>query len=384
MRLGEGASLQTGGRRRSRAVLGARQGAKNEAAGPGVSLHGVAKRFHATVALHPLDLDVAEGEFFCLLGPSGCGKTTTLNVIGGFVRPSEGSVFIRGNRVDRVPPHLRDVNTVFQSYGLFPHMTVAENLGFGLRMKGVAKTVRRARVYEAAEMVGLTGRLGAFPMELSGGQRQRVAVARALANKPAVLLLDEPLGALDRNLRKHLQGELLQIQKASDTTFVMVTHDQEEAMSMADRIAVMRDGRVEQLGSPDQIYRRPQTEFVARFMGESNLLRLTSDRGDRDVDRFLLRLVPGDVPRRWRSVTLVIRPEAVCLSPAAGQRRDSLTGTVLESTFIGPVSQLKVDIGLEAPLVVNRRASGPDQIRSGESVSISVLQDDVTGLDIEV
>jgi spermidine/putrescine transport system ATP-binding protein len=208
---------------------------------PAISLQGVAKSYGRQPALHELDLDIAEGEFFCLLGPSGCGKTTTLNIIGGFVAPSAGAVYIRGARVDELPPHRRDVNTVFQSYALFPHMSVGANIGFGLRMAGVAREEARRRVRAAIEMVGLEGLDARLPLELSGGQQQRVAVARALVNRPAVLLLDEPLGALDLKLRKRLQIELAQIHREVGTVFVYVTHDQEEALALSDRIAVMRE-----------------------------------------------------------------------------------------------------------------------------------------------
>ena len=242
-----------------------------------IALRGVSKRYGSATALEPVDLDIHEGEFFCLLGPSGCGKTTTLNVIGGFVAPSSGEIHIRGERVDRVPPHKRAVNTVFQSYALFPHMTVADNVGFGLKMARVPKTEARGRVTEALSMVALDDFADRLPGHLSGGQQQRVAVARALVNNPAVLLLDEPLGALDLKLRKRLQIELAQIHHDVNTTFVLVTHDQEEAMAMGDRIAVMNEGRVEQVGSPAEIYRHPVNRFVADFIGESNFIEVNLD-----------------------------------------------------------------------------------------------------------
>jgi spermidine/putrescine transport system ATP-binding protein len=207
---------------------------------PAISLRGVTKRYGSQVALTPTDLDIGEGEFFCLLGPSGCGKTTTLNLIGGFIAPTAGEISIRGRRVDRLPPHRRSVNTVFQSYALFPHMTVRDNVGFGLRMARVPKSESSERIGEALQLVGLEAFGDRLPAQLSGGQQQRVAVARALVNRPAVLLLDEPLGALDLKLRKRLQIELSQIHRDVGTTFVYVTHDQEEAMSMATRIAWKR------------------------------------------------------------------------------------------------------------------------------------------------
>src|SRR5215468_9615398 len=221
----------------------------------GIDLRSVVKRYGAQTALRGLDLEIRDGEFFCLLGPSGCGKTTTLNLIGGFVAPTEGTIWLRGQRIDSLPPHRRPVNTVFQSYALFPHMSVRDNVGFGLRMDRVARSESRRRVDEALAMVGLDAFAERAPGQLSGGQQQRVAVARALVKRPAVLLLDEPLGALDLKLRQRLQIELAQIHYDVGTTFVYVTHDQEEAMSMADRIAVMNDGRIEQLGTPEEIYR---------------------------------------------------------------------------------------------------------------------------------
>ena len=241
---------------------------------PAIELRGVSKRYRDTVALQPLDLEIREGEFFCLLGPSGCGKTTTLNLIGGFVEVSSGEILIEGKRADRIPPHKRNVNTVFQNYALFPHLSVRDNVGFGLKMARVSRREAGPRIEEALPLVGLEEHADRFPAQLSGGQQQRVAVARALVNRPAVLLLDEPLGALDLKLRKRLQIELAQIHREVGTTFVFVTHDQEEAMAMADRIAVMNEGRIEQIGTPEEIYRRPASRFVADFIGESNFLEV--------------------------------------------------------------------------------------------------------------
>ena len=246
------------------------------ATAPAIRLAGVSKMYGSQVALQATDLEIAEGEFFCLLGPSGCGKTTTLNLIGGFVNATSGEIFIRDERVDRLPPHRRSVNTVFQSYALFPHMTVRANVGFGLKMARVPSSESKERVAEALRLVGLEDFGDRLPGQLSGGQQQRVAVARALVNRPAVLLLDEPLGALDLKLRHRLQVELSQIHRDVGTTFVYVTHDQEEAMSMATRIAVMSEGRVQQIGSPSEIYHQPRSRFVADFIGESNFLEVES------------------------------------------------------------------------------------------------------------
>src|SRR5437773_4589145 len=262
---------------------------------PAIRLVGVSKHYGGHTALDRTDLEIAEGEFFCLLGPSGCGKTTTLNLIGGFVNTSSGEIYIRDRRVDRLPPHRRSVNTVFQSYALFPHMTVRANVGFGLKMARVPAAESRERIEEALRLVGLEEFGERLPGLLSGGQQQRVAVARALVNRPAVLLLDEPLGALDLKLRKRLQIELAEIHRDVGTTFVYVTHDQEEAMSMATRIAVMNEGRIEQVGTPDEIYYRPTSRFVADFIGESNFVEVEARRADDHV-AFLAdgRAVPCD------------------------------------------------------------------------------------------
>ena len=239
---------------------------------PAIELVDVTKRYGDAVALDGISLRIESGEFFCLLGPSGCGKTTTLNLIGGFIPLTSGELRIEGRRVNDLPPHQRNVNTVFQNYALFPHMSVADNVAFGLRMEGLEGGEVRRRVAEYLELVGLAEYRDRYPGQLSGGQAQRVALARALAKRPAVLLLDEPLGALDLKLRKQMQVELSRIHRQVGTTFVFVTHDQEEALSMATRIAVMSGGRVRQLGSPREIYQRPVDRFVADFIGESNFL----------------------------------------------------------------------------------------------------------------
>jgi putative spermidine/putrescine transport system ATP-binding protein len=249
---------------------------------PDVRLAGVRKAYGDVVAVDRVDLEIAPGEFFTLLGPSGSGKTTTLRLIAGFERPDEGLIELHGRDVTRVPPYERDVNTVFQDYALFPHMTVAENVGYGLRVKGVPRRERTRRVAEALELVQLPNVGGRKPIQLSGGQRQRIALARSLVNRPRVLLLDEPLGALDLKLRQEMQIELKRIQQDVGLTFVYVTHDQEEALTMSDRLAVFNDGRIEQLGAPAEVYERPATEFVAGFIGVSNVIV-------RDGRRFTVR-----------------------------------------------------------------------------------------------
>jgi ABC-type Fe3+/spermidine/putrescine transport system ATPase subunit len=296
---------------------------------PAISLRGISKRYGRHLALEHLDLEIRPGEFFCLLGPSGCGKTTTLNLLGGFVEPTSGSIFIQGRRVDGLPPHARDVNTVFQSYALFPHLTVRENVGFGLKMARVERRERETRVDLALSMVGLEQVADRVPAALSGGQQQRVAVARALVNRPAVLLLDEPLGALDLKLRKRLQLELAQIHREVRTVFVYVTHDQEEALALADRIAVMRDGRIEQVGTPREIYRRPRSRFVAEFIGESNFLRQPDGR------------------------VAMVRPEQLAISSDGGL----VAAEVLHGSFLGNRTRLAVRCpGSREPVLVDTEA----------------------------
>jgi spermidine/putrescine transport system ATP-binding protein len=300
-------------------------------------LRGIEKRYFGAVALHPIDLDIRDGEFFCLLGPSGCGKTTTLNMIGGFVEPSGGVVRIAGTDVTKLPPNRRPVNTVFQSYALFPHLNVIENVCFGLRMARVPKDEQRRRAQESLDLVGLGAFAGRPVAQLSGGQAQRVAIARALVNKPKVLLLDEPLGALDLKLRKRLQTELALIQRQVGTTFVFVTHDQEEAMALADRILILNEGRIEQLGTPEEIYRQPASLFAADFIGESNILR-----GKKDGDTFVLEngaRVPISAQAPDAVSSIVIRPEALRIG------EDGFLGAaVLSREYLGPITRMVMQL----------------------------------------
>jgi spermidine/putrescine ABC transporter ATP-binding subunit len=302
-----------------------------------IELRGIEKRYGDSVALHPIDLDIRDGEFFCLLGPSGCGKTTTLNIIGGFVEPSGGVVRIAGTDVTKLPPNRRPVNTVFQSYALFPHLNVIENVSFGLRMARVPKDEQRKRAREALDLVGL-GTFAERPVsQLSGGQAQRVAIARALVNKPSVLLLDEPLGALDLKLRKRLQTELALIQRRVGTTFVFVTHDQEEAMALADRILILNEGCIEQIGTPEEIYRKPASLFAADFIGESNILR-----GKKDGGAFVLESgakVPISAQAPDAVTSVVIRPEALRIG------EDGFIGAeVLSREYLGSITRMVMQL----------------------------------------
>jgi spermidine/putrescine transport system ATP-binding protein len=342
-----------------------------------ISLRGVSKRYGRQFALHETDLDVAEGEFFCLLGPSGSGKTTTLNLVGGFVAPTGGEIHIRGERVDRLPPHKRDVNTVFQSYALFPNMTVAQNIGFGLKMARLPRAEVRRRVQETLALVGLEGLDDRLPAQLSGGQQQRVAVGRALVNRPAVLLLDEPLGALDLKLRRRLQVQLAQIHREIRTVFVYVTHDQEEAMALADRIAVMRDGRIEQIGSPRDVYLRPASRFVAGFIGESNFFPMAS-AGARQGRATLATGV--EVPcadsasGHGSPAALMVRPESIGVSPAPLPDA-CLPGEVLHTSFLGNFARVAVACDASPEPVVaeihGRDRAAAEQFTPGSAVFLS-------------
>jgi spermidine/putrescine transport system ATP-binding protein len=309
-----------------------------------VALRGVTKRFpggkgsEPVVAVDDLDLEIRDGEFFSLLGPSGCGKTTTLRMIAGFEYPSAGSIRIFDEEVGLEPPNKRPVNTVFQSYALFPHMTIEQNIAFGLEMQDVAREEITRRVGEVIELVQMQGREKRKPKQLSGGQQQRVALARALVNHPKVLLLDEPLGALDLKLRQAMQLELKRIQEQVGITFVYVTHDQEEALTMSDRIAVMEGGQLLQVGGPEAIYDRPRTRFVADFIGDTNLLpaRVVDATAATLVDGTTIR-VASDRPA-GTTVTVAIRPERLGLWHADADRDlrlDATTGRIDRVTFLG-------------------------------------------------
>jgi putative spermidine/putrescine transport system ATP-binding protein len=302
-----------------------------------VQLESVTKAYGDVVAVDDLALEVAPGEFFTMLGPSGSGKTTTLRLIAGFELPDEGRVLLNGADVTRQPPYARDVNTVFQDYALFPHMTIGENVAYGMKVKRVARTERNTRTSEALELVRLGGLENRKPAQLSGGQRQRVALARAIVNRPQVLLLDEPLGALDLKLRQEMQIELKRIQQEVGITFVYVTHDQEEALTMSDRLAVFNAGRIEQVGTPAEVYEHPETEFVAGFVGISNVLE---------------RPVNGQ-PSRF-----TVRPEKIRVleeHEAAEPGAHSETGRIRDVVYIGMVTRYTVELDEGGVLIVTRQ-----------------------------
>ena len=303
-----------------------------------VRLDGVTKTFDDVVAVDNLSLEIEPGDFFALLGPSGCGKTTTLRMIGGFEEPTSGTIYLGDEPVSGRPPYKRDVNTVFQSYALFPHLSIFENVAFGLRRRGVRGNDVRGRVLSILELVGLQGLEKRKPKQLSGGQQQRVALARALVNKPRVLLLDEPLGALDLKLRKQMQLELKAIQHDVGITFIHVTHDQAEAMTMADAIAIMNAGQIEQLGTPTELYERPRTAFVASFLGISNLLpgTVAGPESVRLDDGAEIRVPRKTLNGRSGRVGVGVRPEKIRLGHG---EENKLTGRLIESAYVGVATQ---------------------------------------------
>jgi spermidine/putrescine transport system ATP-binding protein len=323
---------------------------------PDVRLVGVTKQFDDVVAVDNLSLDFESGSFFALLGPSGCGKTTTLRMIGGFEQPTDGHIYLGDREVSGLPAYKRDVNTVFQSYALFPHLSVFENVAFGLRRRAVRGDMLRGRVEEMLEVVGLGGMGRRKPRQLSGGQQQRVALARALVNKPRVLLLDEPLGALDLKLRKQMQLELKAIQHDVGITFIHVTHDQEEAMTMADRIAVMNQGRIEQLGTPTELYETPATAYVAGFLGVSNLIQGTVSGADSIRLRHgpEVRVAAGLLNGRSGEVAVGIRPEKIELGNG---QPNTLEGTIVEQAYVGVATQYIVDTECGRLTVYRQNAS---------------------------
>jgi spermidine/putrescine transport system ATP-binding protein len=347
-----------------------------------IRLEELTKRFEDVTAVDAIDVDMPPGEFFTLLGPSGCGKTTTLRMIAGFERPTSGRIVLDGVDVAQVPPHKRNVNTVFQSYALFPHLDVASNVAFGLKYQRVSKEDSKRRVAEALELVQLGGLAHRKPAQLSGGQQQRVALARALVLRPRVLLLDEPLGALDARLRKGLQVELKALQSELGITFVFVTHDQEEALTMSDRVAVMNDGHVEQAGPPREVYEEPRTVFVADFLGVSNLLNAHAAAGDaggcslRIGDRsFGAR--QGETGARG-DVKAMIRPERIVVEPHGAEGDNRLPGMIERAVFLGGSYEVHVRLlGGEVlkATVANDGRDSEVRLESGTPVTLHLPAD---------
>jgi len=334
------------------------------ATGPAISLRGLVKRFDDVRAVDGVDLDIARGEFFSMLGPSGSGKTTVLRLIGGFERPTSGTVVLGGTDVTALAPFERNLTTVFQDYALFPHMNVLDNVAYGLRVRGVGRSERHERAAQALAKVALRGLERRRPAQLSGGQRQRVALARALVVDPAVLLLDEPLGALDLKLREQMQVELKQIQRDVGITFVFVTHDQEEALTMSDRVAVFDGGRIQQVGSPREIYEQPASRFVAGFVGTSNLLSGSTSQ----------RLL-------GRDATFTVRPEKVRLvtGDTGADHRDVVTdGTVAEVVYAGPVTRYLVDLdaGERLTAVLQNTGDASGVAERGDRVRLAFARND--------
>ncbi len=345
-------------------------------AGGEVRLVDLVKRFADVTAVAGINLNMPPGEFFSLLGPSGCGKTTTLRLIAGFERPDEGQILLDGVDMAQTPPHKRNVNTVFQNYALFPHLNVFDNVAFGLRYKDLSKQEARKRVLDALALVRLEGLEKRRPSQLSGGQQQRVALARALVLNPAVLLLDEPLGALDAKLRKALQIELKALQEEVGITFVYVTHDQEEALTMSDRLAVMSNGRVEQIGTPSEIYEEPQTAYVADFLGVSNLMQARAEGVADGRCRVRLgdfELLAGQGERDARGeIKITIRPERVRLEEAGTTGENRIPGMVERVVYVGSIMQVFVHLapGETVQAWVQNRGEGSLAYQQGSSVTV--------------
>jgi len=354
-----------------------------------LELEQIEKRFDRVDALRGISLTVARGEFITLLGPSGCGKTTTLRILSGLEQPDAGRVLLEGKDVTLLEPNKRDVNTVFQNYALFPHMTVADNVGYSLKLRKQSKAAIRTQVAEVLELVQLAGYEARMPSELSGGQRQRVAIARSVVSKPAILLLDEPLGALDLQLRRQMQTELKRLQKQLGITFVYITHDQEEALNISDRIAVMRDGRIEQIDTPAGVYDRPATSFVARFVGEANVLsgivraveadrvRIEHASGTVFADRRGAQIEPG------RAVSLAVRGELIDIEPADGDTADvGLHGTVAEKSFAGGMLRLLVALADGTDMVVRRHGIN-SHLETGDRVRLNWAPEQAVPVDLD-
>src|SRR5215468_9470159 len=345
-------------------------------AGGQVQLIDLIKRFPEVTAVDGINLNIAGGEFFSLLGPSGCGKTTTLRLIAGFEQPTAGNILLDGHDVAQTPPHRRNVNTVFQSYALFPFLTVAENVSFGLRYQNVSKDESRKKTAEALALVRLEGYHKRRPNQMSGGQQQRVALARALVLNPAVLLLDEPLGALDAKLRKELQIELKALQEEVGVTFIYVTHDQEEALTMSDRLAVMSNGKIEQIGRPAEVYEEPSTAYVADFLGVANMMPALGDGGGRvHLGDFQLVAAGGDVGARGR-IRILIRPERVDLEDHGTSGDNRIPGMVERVLYVGSTIQVVVHLAHGETLQAWMQNRGGDPpFQQGTPVSVHLPPD---------
>ncbi|MEF2070312.1 ABC transporter ATP-binding protein [Consotaella aegiceratis] len=348
-----------------------------------IRIDGATKVYDGAVrAVDAIDMTIEQGEFFALLGPSGCGKTTTLRMIAGFEMPTEGAIHVGGTDVTHVPAHKRDMGMVFQNYALFPHRTVRENVGFGLRMRGVDKKTIAAKVDRALEMVSLSAMGERRPSQLSGGQQQRVALARAIVIEPRVLLCDEPLGALDKKLRQQMQFELKELQKSLGVTTVFVTHDQEEAMAMSDRIAVMNGGRVEQIGTPAEIYNQPRTRFAADFIGDTNLMSgtIVTENGVlrlRCDDGILLPAPAGASGR----VDCALRPEKVVLARAGeADPERGVAGRIETANFLGGSILYRVELGEGRHILARTSNTSQTALAAGEAVSASWDEDDLVVL----
>lgn len=340
-----------------------------------VQIEQLRKEYDDVVAVNSIDLEIHSGEFLTLLGPSGCGKSTTLRMISGLETPTRGQVFISGDNVTTQAANKRNTSMVFQEWALFPHMTVEENISFGLEMDGVSKDERKERVTEALELVQLPGYHDRNATELSGGQKQRVAMARAIVREPDVLLLDEPLASLDRKLRQHMQVELKTIQEELGITFIYVTHDQEEALTMSDRIAVMNDGKIEQVGETSELYNHPDTKFVATFLGETNLfegtLRSTNSGPTLETDAFEIVVADHD-GQVGEEVAVTVRPEYVDIvsSDKSLETENTRTGTVMESVYKGSIQQYIVSIGTEELQIEHQLSKNASSFEEGDSVTV--------------
>lgn len=351
-----------------------------------IALRGISKMFGPVTALHPVDLDVERGEFLTLLGPSGSGKTTLLNLLAGATEPTTGAILLDGRDITRMPPRERGIGMVFQNYALMPHMTVYENVAYPLRARHEPSKVIRAKVTEALERVGLRGFENRKPRQLSGGQQQRVGIARCIVYSPAIIMMDEPLGALDKNLREQMQGEIKRLHKDLGTTIIYVTHDQEEALNMSDRICLMRMGEIVQLGAPDELYFQPRNRFVAEFIGESNLIggRMNDD-GQMVIAGTASITIPGDIRGEGADLLVMVRPEKVLIrdihEPVA-QGSNCLSGHVTSYSFIGGATRVSVKtesgLNMTAKMVSGRANSRPEP---GASVRVCWSSSDMVVLE---